>query len=266
MVIFANYHQHPDQMLKRWYKKVVPERIRLSVRMHLAKAISLFYVGGRYRCNCCNRSFRSFLAKGNIRRENAQCPYCGSLERSRLLLFYLKQETGLFDGNHRNILHFAPERSLYQILRRMGGTYIDGDINPAYATHRIDITNIPYPDNFFDLIICSHVLGHVADEKKAIGEMHRVLKEDGFALIMTLLNPDAAETMEDTTLTSSSDRLNRYGEPDLCRLHGMDFAKRLELGGFRVETIDYRKALSGEVNERYRLGDGRRELIFRCTR
>ena len=45
------------------------------------------------------------------------------------------------------------------------------DINPNYARYVVDITNIPFNNDSFDYIICSHVLGHIIEEKKAIEEL-----------------------------------------------------------------------------------------------
>lgn len=39
--------------------------------------------------------------------------------------------------------------------------------------------NIPYPDNSFNVVICCDVLEHVRDLPKVIGEVSRVLKNDG---------------------------------------------------------------------------------------
>lgn len=253
-------------MIKGIYKKLLPEKFRINIRFQLSKLTYFFYLGNQFYCNCCNKSFRKFLPKGNVKRENAQCPYCGSLERTRLLLLYLQNETGLFRKNAFKLLHFAPENALFSIFKELNIEYIDGDINPAYARNTIDITAIDYPDNYFDLIICSHVLGHVPDEQKAIKELRRVLKSDGTALIMTLLNLSSKETYEDSEITTAKDKLAFYGEPDLCRLHGLDFGDRLQQQGFHVERIDYRGRLSKEVVEKYRLGDGQREIIFKCTK
>ena len=44
---------------------------------------------------------------------------------------------------------------------------------------------IPFKDNSFDVVILSDVLEHVADEKKCLSEIHRVLKDDG-KLILTV--------------------------------------------------------------------------------
>jgi len=44
---------------------------------------------------------------------------------------------------------------------------------------QIDIQNIDYPDETFDVAIANHMLYHVPDLSKAISEVNRVLKKDG---------------------------------------------------------------------------------------
>lgn len=39
--------------------------------------------------------------------------------------------------------------------------------------------NLPYSDNFFDVVVCVDVLEHVANLKKTIAEIHRTLKPNG---------------------------------------------------------------------------------------
>jgi len=233
--------------------------------MYLNKLKSFLYFGHTYYCSCCDHSFRKFLPKGNIKRSNAQCPYCGSLERTRLLHLFLINETQIF-SQHLKVLHIAPEACISSLLKNIDIDYIDGDINPALARNTIDITDIHFPDDIFDLIICSHVLGHVPNEFQAIKELYRVLKPTGTAIFMTLINRSSYETLEDPLITTPNERVLVYGEPDLCRLHGLDFSKRLSSQGFIVVCIDYREKLSSEVLKRNRLGDGTRELIFECKK
>ena len=45
-----------------------------------------------------------------------------------------------------------------------------------------DIVNLPFEDEFFDLVVAIEVLEHVEDDKKAISEIARVLKPFGFFL------------------------------------------------------------------------------------
>jgi SAM-dependent methyltransferase len=254
------------KILSKTYKKFIPEKTRINLRLSFLKIFSVFYVGNNYYCNCCNKSFRKFIRKGNIKRLNVRCPYCNSLERTRLLNYYLKNETNIFVEKNLNVLHFAPEDCLFEQLTKLDINYIDGDINQAYARNIIDITNIEYESNYFDLIICSHVLGHVPNEEKAISEMLRVLKPNGIALIMTLINLNSQETYEDSNIILAKDKLNAYGEHNLERLHGMDFKERISRMGFNVEVIDYREKFSDTEQIKFSLGNGERELIFKCTK
>lgn len=253
-------------MIKKLYKKLFSEKTRINIRLAFEKNTAFFYKGTNFECNCCGKSFRKLKSKGNIVRKNAKCPYCGSLERTRLLLFYLEKETDIFKKEDCKVLHFAPEWTLYSKFHSSDSiAYIDADINPNFANYVFDIESIPYPDNYFDYIICSHVLGHVANEQKAIEEMRRVLKTTGKALIMTVIDKNRKDTFEDISIKTPEERLKYYSEPDLVRLHGLDFAQRLSQC-FKVEEIDYRNHFDENFQKRFSLGDGNRELIFCCTK
>jgi len=254
-------------MIRKLIRTILPEQCRIRLILLGMQVKSLGMTGNRFYCNCCRKSFSRFLPYGNIRRENALCPWCHSLERTRILQAYLERETDLFKREKR-VLHFAPEWIIRKRFRsspsRKG--YYSADINPALADHVVDIMHIPFPDGYFDCIICSHVLGHVPDEKKAVSEMYRVMKPGGEALVMTVINPYHPDTFENPELSSPEERLDAYGEPDLLRLHGMDFAERLSGEGIEVEVIDYRQKLTEVENRRMSTGNGERELIFRCVK
>ena len=48
-----------------------------------------------------------------------------------------------------------------------------------------DICNLDFPDNYFDKVLCSEVIEHVLDVKKALNEIHRVLKPGGSFVLTT---------------------------------------------------------------------------------
>lgn len=206
------------------------------------------------------------MSHGNTPRQNAECPNCLSLERTRVLWFYLKDR--VIDKNTPlKVLHFAPEYGLKkQLLKYKNLWYKNVDLNPDLADEVADITNIPYADMSFDLILCAHVLGHVPDEKKAIEELFRVLKPEGQALVMTIIDWNRKHTYENNNVTTDVERLENYSEADLVRLHGSDFAERLSNGGFNVKVIDYAQQLGDKSKQYYSLGNGDREIIFKCTR
>jgi SAM-dependent methyltransferase len=251
---------------KEYVKSKIPLRYRLSFRISLIRLSGLFYRGKNFKCNVCGTTYRKFVPYGNTLRQNAKCPNCLSLERNRVLWFYLKDQV-LDESTPMKVLHFAPEYGLKKLLLKYKNLdYKNVDIVPDLADEVADITNIPYGNESFDLILCSHVLGHVPDEKKAIQELYRVLKPNGQALVMTIINWNLQKTFEDSSLLTAEQRLEKYTEQDLVRLHGADFASRLSNVGFNVEQIDYANQLGAEAKLYYSLGNGDREIIFKCTR
>lgn len=250
---------------KKVYNYFFSENFRIYLKKKHFQLKGKFLNGNSVECNCCGSTYRSFLPKKD--RENTMCPNCGSLERTRMLYFYLNNETSIFNSD-KKVLHFAPEDGLKKLFksRKREKDYINCDINPNYADRIIDITQIPYNDFEFDYIICSHVLGHVPDEHKALSEMFRVLKTGGKAIVLTLLNVNDVPTYEDATIKEPKERLRHYGEPDLLRLHGNDFTDRIEKAGFKVKKIDYASELDQEVIERYRLYNPERGQIFICEK
>ena len=174
-----------------------------------ASFVRIFYYGkGRF-CPICGRSSRRFRKFGVIPRDDAQCPHCGSLERHRLLWIYVSRETNLFDGTPKKMLHFAPELCLQSMFKkRLGDNYLTADLFDPHAMIKMDITNIEYPDQSFDVIYCSHVLEHVLDDRKAMREFFRVLKKDGWAI---LLVPDGSKTtFEDPSIIEPEERLKAF--------------------------------------------------------
>lgn len=253
-------------MIKTYYKKLISEKIRNRIHDLIRKIKGLFLRGNQFYCNYCSHSFRKFLPKGNgiELRNNAICPHCGSLERTRLLYFYLCNETKIFNSQPF-VLHIAPEQTLKNKFKT-NPNYYDVDINPQLATYQMDITKTSFGDNTFDFIICSHVLGHIKNEKVAINELYRILKKGGKLLTLTLINTQSAHTFEDQNIKTELEKTKSYGEKDLERLHGKDFIKRLASPQVDVQQIDYRLHFSADDNLKYSLGNGNREIIYVSTK
>ncbi|WP_017259225.1 class I SAM-dependent methyltransferase [Pedobacter arcticus] len=235
---------------------------RMELRLFKNNLRALFFFGSNFYCVCCNRSFRKFLPYGNVSRKNAMCPYCASLERTRLLNLYLLNETDIFIKKKKT-LHFAPEYMLSKKLRNsLKNDYVSSDLDPSVADIQQDIQSLTFKDTVFDYVICCCVLGHVADEIKAIDEIYRVLKIGGTAIINTVINLKEFETLELSGVSSEDERLKFYGEKDLLRLHGLDFRERLARKNVKIEMVDYSLKYSKEENKRQSLGNKERELFF----
>lgn len=218
-------------------------------------------------CNICGSRFRQpFADFGTIPRKNARCYSCGSLERHRILWKFLQEETDYLKRPVK-LLHIAPEACLYQQFdKRPNIDYHCGDLSPdSYAgkVQRMDITDLPFSENFFDLIICNHVLEHVIDDRKAMREIYRVLKLGGMAVLMTPINtypkPEQYredETYEDFTLITTEQRAKAFGQEDHVRVYGTDFKERLQSVGFTYEEFKYHNKLPYERVFRYGMQSG----------
>jgi ubiquinone/menaquinone biosynthesis C-methylase UbiE len=58
--------------------------------------------------------------------------------------------------------------------------------NPSFSFEQIDIQNIPYDADTFDIVIANHMLYHVPDQEKALSQVCRVLRAGGRFYATTL--------------------------------------------------------------------------------
>jgi len=114
----------------------------------------------------------------------------------------LKNKTNIFHEKVK-ILHVAPEPELKKkFLSNPKINYVSVDIEPNLAMIQMDITNIQFEDNEFDVIICNHVLEHIPNDRKAISELFRVLKKGGFAILQVPISFSTEKTIEDPTVST----------------------------------------------------------------
>lgn len=253
-------------LFRRMARAVVPIRYRTWLRFRQLQLRYLIDRGDRHECNICGRKVRQFAVFYG--RPNSMCPRCFSLERHRLLYEYFRSKTTLLSEPNR-LLHFAPENCLHRVLIKnkaleyetadMMCQFIPGiEIRPK---HIMSVTQIEFPDESFDAVICSHVLEHVPDDAKAMREIYRVLKKSGFAILQVPINPTYSQTLQDYSL-SSAERYRQYGSEDHLRYYGRDdYVARLNFAGFEVEVDDFVKTLDFD-----RFAMDASELIFRCRK
>jgi len=188
----------------------------------------------KVQCPICNEKCEEFLPFGLNPRKNAMCPKCKSLERHRLLWLYFQQQSCLFSESLK-VLHFAPEQCMQQQFVSMKNLdYTSADLYAKNAMQVMDITDIKYPDDSFDVIICNHVLEHIIDDYKAMSELYRVLKPEGWAVLLVPLYQNLEKTYENSSITSPEEREKAFGQKDHVRIYGFDYAQRLEKSGFKV--------------------------------
>jgi predicted SAM-dependent methyltransferase len=221
--------------LKRRFVALLPEFFKKPLRTVRNYVRAPFYCGNARFCPVCGKSSSRFRKFGLVPREDAQCVHCGALERHRLFWLYVMKKTDLFDGRPKKVLHVAPEFCLESRLRKcLGDNYITADLFISRAMVKMDITDIKYKDQPFDVIYCSHVLEHVQDDRRALREFHRVLKGNGWAILLVPIT--AEKTFEDPSIVKPKQRLKAYGQEDHVRRYGPDYIDRLRDAGFKVEV------------------------------
>jgi SAM-dependent methyltransferase len=166
---------------------------------------------------------------------------------------FFQRETELFDSRPKRLLHFAPEPAIAGRLRAIDNLdCVTADLLDPNVSMSVDIANMPsVPDASFDFLYCSHVLEHVADDRKAIRECARVLKPEGRAVFMVPIT--ASVTYEDPSIADPRERERLFGQHDHVRRYGPDFRGRLKDGGFDVRVFSANEVV-GLRRRRYAIG------------
>lgn len=204
-------------------------------------------------CPICGNHAETFLPFGVNRRENALCPHCNSLERHRLLWLYLKERTSFFTKGWK-VLDVAPVRLFSELWSDFfGEDYFSIDLESPVAKAKMDLTDLKFPDGFFNCIICYHVLEHIPEEQTALAEIARVLRDDGFGILQVPIF--SGNTFEDPSVTSPKERERLFGQADHVRRYGTDYGSRLEANGFKVTVDPFVKELDEATVRLYGLQD-----------
>lgn len=243
-----------------------PVRRRLSVfkrKLTVARA----HIAGTHECPVCGGRYQ-FEAFGDPPRPDAKCPGCGALERHRLLWLYLNREILPKRSSRCRLLHCAPEQCLSQRLAALSDVdYVSIDLSSQKATLRMDLTDLWFRDQIFDLVICSHVLEHIPDDRKAMREMLRVSKVGGVALLNVPDDPELAETYEDWSVDTPERRRLAFRQHDHVRIYSStDYVKRLGESGWTATGVSYADRLSREELRRFALPLDNNQTIYHCVR
>jgi len=204
----------------------------------LRPVVRITFLGRARYCPVCRSRCRRFLSHGPRSRKvhDAVCPVCLSHPRHRLAWLFLTARTNLLDGHRKRLLHMAPEPAFAQILRRAPGIEdVSADLDSPHATVKLDITRLDLESASFDVILCSHVLEHVPEDRQAMSELFRVLKPGGWAMIQVPVSNKP--TFEDPSITEPAERERLFWQADHVRLYGLDISDRLRAAGFEVDAV-----------------------------
>lgn len=237
------------------FLKYIPRPILIRLSYIFRIFTPILYRGNNVECPVCEKKFSTFLPYGYVnQRENVLCPYDLTLERHRLMWFYLKNETNFFQNPKIDVLHIAPEQCFYKLFRNQKNlNYLTGDLESPLADLHFDLHNIPLEDNKFDVVFCNHVLEHVEDAKKCMSELYRVMKKGGYGIFQVPQDFSKETTYEDPSITSPEEREKHFWQYDHVRLFGKDYPDWLKSVGFNIVEYIPENKISPELFDRYRL-------------
>lgn len=111
---------------------------------------------------------------------------------------------------------------------------------PNIAFRQVDIQQIPYEDNTFDVVIANMMLYHVPDLERALKEVSRVLKPQGRFFCATVGEHGVANWLEET-LGHPDGNVYPFslqnGAQKLCR-HFAKVEQRTREDGLRVTDVE----------------------------
>jgi SAM-dependent methyltransferase len=184
--------------------------------------------------------------------DKSLCPNCSCSDRERHLWLYMKETNLLGDLSRKRVLHIAPEAGVERKIRAGSPLeYVAGDMAPKNPEHRaLTVEKLDFPDGYFDLILCNHVLERLANPDKAIAEMARCLSANGYLVAQTPYSPILRQTFELTIPINEQFAAYCFGQNDRVRLFGVDIVKRFEAAGLHGDLYPHASVLgelSGEV-------------------
>lgn len=268
--------------MKQLIKKLIPQNVRLwrytayeKIRYYPELLLSL---GSGIECPFCSGHFRRLRPGGFAYpiliqnrvigaspRPNVVCPRCKSHDRERLLYLFLKNETRLLQDGGK-VLHMAPEPQMSRVLRGLSNiSYVSADLFATDTMVSADLLGMPFRDNWFDAVICNHVLEHVDDDRKGMREIHRVMKPDGWAILQVPIALALKQTIEDPSVKDEQERIRRFGQRDHVRMYSPnDYPERLRECGFEVSISRYAAQLGEQAIARYALTA--EEIVYFCRK
>jgi len=245
--------------------RLIPRHYLQYISHFFLKIFSLFMRGNRFEDPINNITYRRLLPYGRLKsRKNALAPDSLSLERHRLMWLFLKQRTNFFTEKLK-FLHIAPEYCFIKLFKNMYNlNYITGDLISPWADIKMDVHDIPFDENTFDVVICNHVLEHVTDSHQVMTEFYRVMKPGGWGIFQVPIDINNPHTEENKNITDPKQREKLYWQSDHLRLFGLDYGKKLTAAGFKVTESDFINTISNDLVERFALPKG--EIIYFCEK
>ncbi|MDC8098324.1 class I SAM-dependent methyltransferase [Chryseobacterium rhizosphaerae] len=239
-------------------------------------------------CNVCG-SIRKIKIRTENLREDATCKKCNSNSRKRHLteeilelinkknktsynsLRKIKKDSGL------KIYNVESNGALHHYLKHINN-YVCSEYFGPYEMYgkeqhgilNVDLMNIPFDDNTFDLVVSTEVFEHIPNPYKAFSEVYRILKKGG-AHVFTVPYYEDKENDEVRAFLDDNNEIVHLMKPEyhgdpirsdegilVYTVFAKEMHKKLEAIGFEVEVNKKRSIIDGI------LGDN--NIVFTTTK
>jgi len=227
-------------------------------------------------CNVCGNDAQFSVTGSPNLRESLYCSSCGSTARNRMLASGLLRIASAPPFQSIAALANAPAGPkifdtdcygpIFQSLRKSdfysSSVYIPGKpfgVNIFDDVINVDLQNMPFKDESFDVILTSDVMEHVRRDDLAHSEIHRCLKPAGFYVFTVPFVP---------SWTKNQIRVNSLGAEDISlmekeyhgdpvtgngilvyRIYGKELIEHLTRLGFEVQFDDQPDTQSGLLSK-----------------
>lgn len=239
--------------MRKSLKKIFgPNLLRHFHELRLQWRSIPYRFGDEVECPICESRYRAFMPFRY--RKNAYCPNCKSLERHRYIFLNLRDRLGFFSAPRKKVLHFAPDICLIPSIKACPHIdYVTADYMTSFTSsitikpdYVMSIDDIKFEKDTFNVVIAIGILVMVPDDTKAMREVLRVLKPNGYAVFHDPINLQFPTSFSDANLTQEEKQKLYHGH-DQRWYYGADYADRLRAQGFTVEDdtfvqqIDYKR-------------------------
>ena len=169
-------------------------------------------------CNICEEEFDDYIIDDLSER---YCPKCKSTSSERLFFDEIKKHLNDDD----KLLFVNPSEVLESRIKKDNYQY--------YSTSSDRTSHIS--DEFFDIIIASHVLDKDKVDMKLLDELNRILKKDGILLMRENIDLELEHSIDEDFLSERNILRQKFlGYNKAIRCYGRNFLTILIKKGFAV--------------------------------
>ncbi len=182
--------------------------------------------------------------------KSGKCPHCGAKPRTRALVHVFEKLKVAGHWPVQNILEIGPSKvnalKLMSTEQIGGASYLAIDLRAAKFHNELtgarsfqamDATQMDLASQSFDVCLCNHVLPFIKEDRKVLGEIFRILRPGGWAILNVPLINGATLTAAQVREQNPALTEDFYTENGTQWYYGEDYLERLNSVGFSARLV-----------------------------